>query len=72
MPRALPQVIGGVGAPVETPLFFAGFSGPLNLQLLADTAGLPASRVEECLETVELRERAVTGSVATPWASRRR
>ena len=58
VPAALPQVIGGVGALVETPLFFPAFSGRLNLQLLAETAGVPKQRVEECLELVELRERA--------------
>lgn len=58
VPSALPDVIGRVGALVETPLFFPDFSGRLNLQLLAETAGLPAGRVEECLEVVELRDRA--------------
>ena len=58
VPQALPEVIGHVGALVETPLFFPSFSGRLNLRLLADTAGLPATRVEECLELVGLRDRA--------------
>lgn len=58
VPDALPRVIGGVGALVETPLFFPGFSGRLNLQLLADTAGVTKARVEECLEIVELADRA--------------
>lgn len=58
VPSRLPQVIGRVGALVETPLFFPNFSGRLNLRLLADTAGLPAARVEECLEIVDLRDRA--------------
>ncbi len=58
VPSGLPSVIGGVGALVETPLFFPGFSGRLNLQLLAETAGVPRSRVEECLELVDLRDRA--------------
>jgi len=58
VPSALPQVIGAVGALVETPLFFPNFSGQLNLRLLAQTAGVPPSRVEEVLEVVELRERA--------------
>jgi ABC-2 type transport system ATP-binding protein len=58
VPQALPQVIGGVGALVETPLFFPAFSGRLNLRLLADTAGVTATRVEECLELVGLRDRA--------------
>ncbi|TFV56450.1 ABC transporter ATP-binding protein [Geodermatophilus sp. DF01-2] len=58
VPEALPEVVGGVGALVETPLFFPTFSGRRNLQLLAEVAGVPRSRVEECLETVDLRERA--------------
>lgn len=58
VPDDLPDVIGGVGALVETPLFFPGFSGRLNLQLLAEVAGLPRSRVEECLELVDLTDRA--------------
>jgi ABC-2 type transport system ATP-binding protein len=58
VPRALPDVIGSVGALVETPLFFPNFSGRLNLRLLAETAGVPRRRVEECLELVDLRERA--------------
>jgi ABC-2 type transport system ATP-binding protein len=58
VPQGLPDVIGGVGALVETPLFFPNFSGRLNLQLLAETAGVPRNRVEECLEIVELRDRA--------------
>jgi ABC-2 type transport system ATP-binding protein len=58
VPRALPSVIGGVGALVETPLFFPSFTGRLNLQLLAETAGVERARVEECLEIVDLRERA--------------
>jgi ABC-2 type transport system ATP-binding protein len=58
VPEGLPDVIGGVGALVETPLFFPHFSGRLNLQLLAETAGVSKARVEECLEIVDLRDRA--------------
>jgi ABC-2 type transport system ATP-binding protein len=58
VPQALPQVIGGVGALVETPLFFPNFSGRRNLRLLAQTAGVASPRVEECLEIVGLRDRA--------------
>ena len=58
VPAGLPSVIGGVGALVETPLFFPGFTGRLNLRLLAESAGVPRSRVEECLELVDLRDRA--------------
>jgi len=58
VPAELPGVIGSVGALVETPLFFPTFSGRRNLRLLARTAGVPYSRVEECLEIVSLRDRA--------------
>lgn len=57
VPPGLSDVIGEVGALVETPLFFPNFGGRLNLRLLADTAGVSRSRVEECLEIVGLRER---------------
>jgi ABC-2 type transport system ATP-binding protein len=58
VPQALPGVIGSVGALVETPLFFPNFSGRLNLRLLAEVAGVPRARVEECLEIVDLAGRA--------------
>lgn len=58
VPGALPEVIASVGALVETPLFFPGFSGRLNLRLLADVAGVPGARVDEVLELVDLTERA--------------
>src|SRR3954454_18271817 len=58
VPEALPEVIASVGALVETPLFFPGFTGRLNLQLLADVAGVSKARVEECLELVDLTDRA--------------
>jgi ABC-2 type transport system ATP-binding protein len=58
VPAGLPEVIGSVGALVETPLFFPGFSGRRNLRLLAETAGVPRGRVEEVLELVDLRDRA--------------
>jgi len=58
VPAALPELVAQVGALVETPLFFPSFSGRLNLRLLAQTAGLARSRIEEVLEVVDLRERA--------------
>jgi ABC-2 type transport system ATP-binding protein len=58
VPAGLPGVIGDVGALVETPLFFPGFTGRLNLQLLAETGGVSRARVDECLEIVELTDRA--------------
>jgi ABC-2 type transport system ATP-binding protein len=58
VPEALPEVIAHVGALVETPLFSPGFSGRLNLRLLADVAGVSRARVDECLELVDLADRA--------------
>ncbi|CAA9256007.1 MAG: Efflux ABC transporter, ATP-binding protein [uncultured Blastococcus sp.] len=58
VPGGLPDVIADVGALVETPLFVPGFTGRLNLTLLAETAGVSRARVEECLELVGLTDRA--------------
>ncbi len=58
VPDELPEVIGEIGALVETPLFFPHFSGRLNLELLADVAGLPKARVDEALDRVGLADRA--------------
>ena len=58
VPGGLPAVISEIGALVETPLFFPGFTGRMNLRLLADVAGVSRARVEECLELVDLSDRA--------------
>jgi ABC-2 type transport system ATP-binding protein len=58
VPRALGSVIDRVGALVEQPSFFPGFTGRTNLELLARSRGFPRSRVETALETVGLTERA--------------
>ena len=50
--RRLPDLIGGVGALVETPLFFPGFSGRRNLRAARRGRGRGRDRVEECLEIV--------------------
>jgi ABC-2 type transport system ATP-binding protein len=57
VPASLPETVPQVGALVESPVFFPGFSGRRNLQLLAGVARLPKSRVEEVLDIVDLRER---------------
>ncbi|MDQ3456226.1 MAG: ABC transporter ATP-binding protein [Actinomycetota bacterium] len=57
VPEQLPDVIAHVGALVETPLFFPTFGGRRNLRLLAGIAGVPDTRVEECLEIVGLLDR---------------
>ena len=54
VPRHLPQVIGRVGAVVESPKFSPNFSGRRNLQLLAGAIGAPPARVEAAIETVKL------------------
>jgi ABC-2 type transport system ATP-binding protein len=58
VPDALPDVIGHIGAVVESPQFFPNFSGRRNLRLLAQTAGVKRRRVDEVLEIVGLQDRA--------------
>jgi ABC-2 type transport system ATP-binding protein len=58
VPHALPDVLPGVGALVETPIFFPAFSGRRNLELLAGVACVPRSRIDEVLELVGLADRA--------------
>ncbi|WP_265523418.1 ABC transporter ATP-binding protein [Oerskovia flava] len=62
--RVLGEPVGGkgdylsrVGALVENPAFVAGLSARTNLMSLAQVRGLPASRVDEVLETVGLTGR---------------
>lgn len=57
VPAQLPRVIGGVGALVEAPLFFNNFSGRRNLEILARTARVQDSRIDECLELTGLSDR---------------
>ena len=57
VPEHLPDVVGRVGAIVESPKFFPTFSGRKNLQLLADAIGAPRGRVGEVLEETSLGER---------------
>ncbi len=57
VPRRLPEVIGRVGAIVESPRFFPTFSGRKNLTLLAGAVGAPSARVGEVLEQVGLGDR---------------
>src|SRR5918997_7140051 len=54
VPQRLPQVIGRVGAVVESPKFSPNFSGRRNLQLLAGAIGAPPDRVDAAIETVKL------------------
>jgi ABC-2 type transport system ATP-binding protein len=56
--HALPKVIDDVGAFVETPSFFPGFTGRRNLELLASSRRFPRKTVDQSLDTVGLTERA--------------
>ncbi|MCL2317147.1 MAG: ATP-binding cassette domain-containing protein [Actinomycetia bacterium] len=58
IPRALPKVIGRIGAIVEQPQFDRAFSARLNLQLLAQGIGVPRTRVDAVLEETGLADRA--------------
>ncbi len=58
-PRSdLRKVIARVGAIVETPAMFPGFSARRNLEILARTEDIDKARIDEVLETVDLRDRA--------------
>jgi ABC-2 type transport system ATP-binding protein len=58
VPRQLPQIIGRVGAIVESPQFFGNFSGRRTLDLLATAGKVDRRRVDAVLETVGLCDRA--------------
>ncbi|WP_170839496.1 ATP-binding cassette domain-containing protein [Micromonospora halophytica] len=58
VPAALPTVAGQIGAIVESPQFFPHFSARDTLSLLAGAGEVPATRVDEVLELVGLRDRA--------------
>ena len=57
VPQALPQVIGRVGAVVESPKFSPNFTGRQNLLLLARSVGIPDLRVDAAIESVGLTGR---------------
>lgn len=58
VPQRLPEVIGRVGAIVESPRFFPSFSGRRNLSLLAAAVGVPPERVSLVLDQTDLAGRA--------------
>src|SRR3954468_5233351 len=58
VPDHLPEVVGQVGAIVESPQFFGNFSARDTLSLLADAGGVDRARVYAVLELVGLRDRA--------------
>jgi ABC-2 type transport system ATP-binding protein len=57
VPRHLPEVVGRVGAIVESPKFFPAFSGRKNLRLLAEAIGRPRVIVDQVLEQAGLGDR---------------
>ena len=57
VPGRLPEIIGRVGAIVESPRFFPSFTGRTNLSLLADAIGAPPTTVDRVLEQTGLGER---------------
>jgi ABC-type multidrug transport system ATPase subunit len=57
VPEHLPEVVGRVGAIVESPKFFPAFSGRKNLQLLAEAIGRPRGVVDQVLEQTSLGDR---------------
>lgn len=57
VPDQLPQVVGRVGAIVESPKFFPAFTGRKNLSLLAQAIGAPPAKVDEVLEETALGSR---------------
>jgi ABC-type multidrug transport system ATPase subunit len=57
VPLAISQVIDRVGAIVEQPKFFTGFSGQKNLELIARAIGAPQRRVDKVLHEVGLGRR---------------
>ncbi len=58
VPKRLPQAIPHVGAVVEQPKFYPGFTGRRNLELLARAGGIARTRVADVLEQVGLTPRA--------------
>ena len=57
VPDALPEVMGRVGAVVESPKFSPNFTGRQNLRLLARSVGVADARVDQAVETVGLTGR---------------
>jgi len=57
-PKELSQVVGQIGSMVEAPRFTPGFSGMLNLELLAAPHRIPRRKILETLELVGLSESA--------------
>ena len=57
VPLAISQVIDRVGAIVEQPKFFPGFSGQKNLELIAHAIGVRQRRVDKVLNEVGLGRR---------------
>ncbi len=52
------EILGRIGALIETPSIYKHLSGRQNLEVLRRMLGLPKQRVDEVLEIVRLRENA--------------
>jgi ABC-type multidrug transport system ATPase subunit len=57
-PLGSSRSLARVGCLIESPAFYPYLTGRDNLQVVADYAGVPRSRVEDALDLVELSERA--------------
>ncbi len=56
-PAGHPDGLAKIGSMIETPAFWPHLTGRENLKVLARYAGVPFSRIDGCLETVELLDR---------------
>nr|BFF24391.1 hypothetical protein GCM10025732_23560 [Glycomyces mayteni] len=68
VPHRLPEVVGRIGAVVESPQFFKHFSGRLTLQLLAESAGSRRSASRRSLSRWACATPRSRPSRATRWA----
>jgi ABC-2 type transport system ATP-binding protein len=57
VPARLPDVVGRVGAIVESPKFFPAFTGRKNLSLLAEAIGATSTKVDQVLDESGLGDR---------------
>jgi ABC-2 type transport system ATP-binding protein len=57
-PPGSPRHLSSVGAMIEGPAFYPYLSGRVNLEVMARYAGVPLSRVDKVLATVDLADRA--------------
>src|SRR5687768_5030487 len=53
-----PQSLAGTGALIESPAFYPHLSGRDNMRVLARISGAPQDRIADCLDVVDLADRA--------------